>query len=71
MRRNFTTAFLEELTADEQALLFAVLNNNRENYYCLEWAIAPNLITKLSKVPLNEEGNKIKESIVEKYTKLS
>jgi hypothetical protein len=66
---TFHTDFIKQLTDDEHCLLLAVLNNNKPVHYHLQHSIAEVVMEKLTKVPVNSDGEEIKKSIVEKYTR--
>lgn len=63
----FNNAFLNTITEDEHCLLYAILNNDREVLYEIAHANAIVLMSKLMRVPLSDEGEIIKASIIQKF----
>jgi len=63
----FNTTFLDSLTEDENCLLYAVLNNNREVLYDIIHANAILILSKLTRAPLSDEGIAVKDSIIQKF----
>lgn len=63
----FNNTFLNSISEDEHCLLYAILNNDRVVLYEIVYANAIILMNKLMRVPLSEEGEAIKASIVQKF----
>lgn len=64
---TFHSDYMQMLSDDEHALLYAILNNNKSVRYSVQHSIAENVLEKLKRVKLNEEGEKVRNSIIEKY----
>lgn len=64
---TFHTDFINSLNDDEHSLLLAVINNNKPVHYKVQHSIAEVVLAKLKKVPLNEDGDLIRKSILQKY----
>jgi len=63
----FNNTFLNAITEDEHCLLYAILNNDRVVLYEIAYANAILLMSKLMRVPLSEEGEAVKTSIIQKF----
>lgn len=68
----FRNSFLEALTEDEHALLYSIVNKdrNRNVVYELACCRAEIIMTHLRQANLNEEGDSLRASIFEKYNTL-
>ena len=65
----FRNSFLEALTEDEHALLYSIVNKdrNRNVVYELTYCRAEIIMQHLQQTNLTEEGNSLRASIFEKY----
>ncbi len=66
----FRNSFLEALTEDEHALLYSIVNKDRNVTYELACCRAEIIMTHLRQANLNEEGDSLRASIFEKYNTL-
>ena len=66
----FRNSFLEALTEDEHALLYSIVNKDRNVVYELVYCRAEIIMTHLRQANLNEEGDSLRASIFEKYNTL-
>lgn len=68
----FRQTFLEALTEDEQALLYYIVNQDKNQgvVYELAYSRAEVVIPKLKSSNLTEEGDSLRASIIEKFQTL-
>ena len=68
----FRNSFLEALTEDEHALLYSIVNKdrNRNVVYELAYCRAEIIMTHLKMAKLTEEGDSLRASIFEKFETL-
>jgi hypothetical protein len=68
----FSQPFLEALTDDEQALLYYIVNQDKNQgvVYELAYSRAGVVINKLQQAQLTDEGVSLKTSILEKFQTL-
>lgn len=68
----FRNSFIEALTEDEHALLYSIVNKerNQDVQYELAYCRARAVIHKLNSADLNEEGASLRASILEKFQTL-
>jgi hypothetical protein len=69
MSINFPLPFLEELTDDERSLLCSILNQGKPVVHELAYCRARVVINNLNQAQLTEEGEAVRKSILEKYSK--
>lgn len=68
----FRNSFIENITEDEHALLYSIVNKERNQgvLYELAYCRARVVIDKLTKAELSEEGDSLRTSILEKFQTL-